>query len=407
MNEEVAQWLRDNDTAITLTSSRIRLADGSYKETNESFEVTFLMYDRIAKHKFSVLPNLPMDVLIGDELLRKMGFMLIKPDGFEVESLEEETGNEETAVTQDVPPVRENSGMTQELTVESPTDNCCVASSEEKEYEEGGRFVDKQDLTELQRNELENLLKVELKRFEDLKGCTNFTEHVIRMKSDQPVKQRYFPKNPKMCEVIHKQVEELIANGQIEPSSSAYASPVVLVKKKYSSWRMCIDYRKLNELSEKDAYPTPKIPSILNRLKEAKYVSAIDLKNGYWQIPIRADCRQFTAFTVPGRGLYQWRVMPFGLHSAPTTFQRLLDQLITHEFEHFAIAYLDDIIIFSKTFEEHLDHIHVVLRRLQEANLKINTEKSVFCKKELKYLGHVVGNGGIKTDPTKLRPLQS
>lgn len=149
----------------------------------------------------------------------------------------------------------------------------------------------------------------------------------------------------------------------------------------------------------------PQIPSILNRLKEARYVSAIDLKNGYWQIPIRSDCRQYTAFTVPGRGLYQWRVMPFGLHSAPATFQRLLDQLVTLEYESFAIAYLDDIIIFSKSFEEHLEHISTILRVLQGANLKINQEKSVFCKKELKYLGHVVGNGGIRTDPDKVKAI--
>lgn len=256
-----------------------------------------------------------------------------------------------------------------------------------------------------QEQALKLLLEEEFEKSKKLAGCTNFTEHVIKVKTDQPVKQRYFPKNPKMREVIYKQVDELISNGQIEPSASAFASPVVLVKKKDSSWRMCIDYRKLNEVSEKDAYPMPQIPSILNRLKEAKFVSAIDLKNGYWQIPIRADCRQFTAFTVPGRGLYQWRVMPFGLHSAPATFQRLLDQLITQECEEFAIAYLDDIIIFSKTFEEHLEHISIVLRRLQAANLKINIEKSVFCKSELKYLGHIVGNGGIKTDPDKIKAI--
>lgn len=122
----------------------------------------------------------------------------------------------------------------------------------------------------------------------------------------------------------------------------------------------------------------PQIPAILNRMRTAKYLSAIDLKNGYWQVPIKPECRQFTAFTVPGKGLFQWRVMPFGLHTAPATFQRLLDRIITADCDQFAIAYLDDIIIFSRSFHEHLSHLRIILEKLVAANLKINMEKSTF-----------------------------
>lgn len=252
---------------------------------------------------------------------------------------------------------------------------------------------------------LKEFLEEEIVNIPEIKGGTTLTEHRIRMKNDIPIRQRYFPKNPKMQEVINKQVEELLNNGQIESSASPYCSPIVLVKKKDNSWRMCVDFRKINENSERDAYPMPHIPFILNRLKKARFVSSIDLKNGYWQIPIRAQDRQYTAFVVPGKGLFQWRVMPFGFHSAPATFQRLLDSVICQNFEEFAVAYLDDIIIFSETFEDHLIHLRKVLTELRKANLHINTEKSVFCKKELKYLGHVVGQGGIQTDPDKIKAI--
>lgn len=406
ISEDVAEWLSSKKANKYFASSKIKLADGSVKDTSECYDVTLLILGKIVKHKFTVMPKLQVQVLIGDELLRKIGVRLTDSEGFEVGGPTiDDAGNNHVTAMQQVSSDKNESLV--EVETAEVTDSCCVVSNLECEHSEEteGGLIERKDLTSAQESQLNALLERELKKFNSLTGCTNYAEHVITMKSDQPVKQRYFPKNPKMCEIIHKQVDELIANGQIEPSSSAYASPVVLVKKKDGTWRMCIDYRKLNEVSVKDAYPMPQIPSILNRLKEAKFVTALDLKNGYWQISIKSECRQFTAFTVPGRGLFQWRVMPFGLHSAPATFQRLLDTLVTLKYEKFAMAYLDDIIIFSKSFEEHLEHIEIILKVLQEANLKINQEKSVFCKKELKYLGHVVGNGGIKTDPDKVKAI--
>ncbi|KAH8357343.1 hypothetical protein KR084_011488, partial [Drosophila pseudotakahashii] len=152
---------------------------------------------------------------------------------------------------------------------------------------------------------------------------------------------------------------------------------------------LCIDYRQLNEHSERDAYPVPRMDHILNQLREAKYISTLDLKSGYWQIPMDKGSKQFTAFTVPGRGLYQWKVMPFGLHTAPATFQRALDSVIGPEMEPFAFAYLDDIVVIGRTKREHMEKLQEVMNRLRKANLKINTEKCHFFKEELKYLGHV------------------
>uniref|UniRef100_A0A1A9UDN4 Reverse transcriptase domain-containing protein n=1 Tax=Glossina austeni TaxID=7395 RepID=A0A1A9UDN4_GLOAU len=193
-------------------------------------------------------------------------------------------------------------------------------------------------------------LRTEFAAFDSMRGITS---HQIRMKDDMPIKIRYHRKNPAMQEIINREVDQLLKNGHIEPSNSPYSAPVVLVPKRSGEWRLCIDYRILNRTSIPDAYPLPKIEHILDKLREAKCISTIDLKHGYWQIPMDPHSKQYTAFTVPGRGLYQWRVMPFGLHSAPATFQRALDRVIGPELEPFAFAYLDDIIVISKTVQEH------------------------------------------------------
>jgi len=149
----------------------------------------------------------------------------------------------------------------------------------------------------------------------------------------------------------------------------------------------------------------PRINYILDQLREARYISSLDLKDGYWQIPLKAVSRQYTAFTVPGKGLFQWRVMPFGLHSASATFQRVLDRVIGPEMSPHAFAYQDDIIVIGRSLEEHKANLKEVFRRLKEASLRLNPEKCQFFKKELVYLGHRVTSEGIGTDPEKVAAI--
>lgn len=254
---------------------------------------------------------------------------------------------------------------------------------------------------------IQNFLEKELRLFRELKGLSTAAEHRIVMTDDRPFKLRYAPRNPAMQAIIDEKINELLANGFVEPSRSAYSSPITLAQKKNGSWRLCMDFRHLNKNSVPDAYPLPRISTILDRLRNARYVSSLDLKDGYWQIPLEKESRKYTAFTVAGRGLYQWRVMPFGLHSAPATFQRALDSVIGPELEPFAFAYLDDIIITGRTLNEHLSNLAEVFRRLRMANLKINPEKCEFFKTETKYLGHVVSGQGIHTDPDKVAAFQN
>ncbi|KAL7726088.1 hypothetical protein ACLKA6_010135 [Drosophila palustris] len=232
-----------------------------------------------------------------------------------------------------------------------------------------------------------DFLERELAQFETLTGVTHIAEHVITMKDDRPIKQRFYPKNPAMQRIIDD-------------------APIVLVGKKTGDVRMCIDYRQLNANSIPDAYPLPRIHHILERLRNARYISTLDLKSGYWQIPMARGSREYTAFTVPGRGLFQWKVMPFGLHSAPATFQRALDSVIGPDMEPFAFAYLDDIIVSGATLEEHVHHLGEVLRRLRQANLRLNRATCKFFRRSLVNLGHVISGEGIHTDPDKIAAVR-
>jgi transposase InsO family protein len=206
--------------------------------------------------------------------------------------------------------------------------------------------------------------------------------------------------------IIDEEVDKMLAEGVIEPSNSPWSSPIVLAKKKDGKHRFCIDFRKVNEVTRKDAYPLPFINVILDKLRRARYISTIDLKSGHWQVPLTPSSKPITAFTVPSRGLYQFRVMPFGLHSAPATFQRLMDRVIGPELDPYCFAYLDDIVVLGETFEQHLEVLQEVFRRLRAANLRLNPDKCQFGRRSLTYLGHVVTAAGIRTDPDKVAAIR-
>lgn len=252
-----------------------------------------------------------------------------------------------------------------------------------------------------------SFLKQELELSKDAPGRTHLVKHVIRLKEGvEPIRQKPYPRNPAMQSIINAEVDKMLQEGVIEPSSSPWSSPIVLVRKNNGKYRFCVDLRKVNEVTHRDAYPLPNMTSILDKLKDAKFISTIDLKNGYWQVPLSKESKAITAFTVPGKGLFQFKVMPFGLHSAPATFQRLLDQVIGPRMEPVAFAYLDDLIVLGSTLEEHMHNLREVFRRLREAGLVINHEKCQFLQKQLRYLGHIVSDQGLHTDPDTVKAVQ-
>jgi hypothetical protein len=176
----------------------------------------------------------------------------------------------------------------------------------------------------------------------------------------------------------------------------------LIVTKSDGSPRFCFDGRKFNAITKKDSYPLPLVDRILSMLRDSRYISSLDLKSAFWQIPLEKSSREKTAFSVPGCGFFHFCRMPYGLSNAAQTQQRLMDRILGPELEPNVFVFLDDIIICSKTFEEHVQLLKEVNRRLSDANLTLNLKKCKFFRESLHYLGFVVDKNGLKTDPEKI-----
>ena len=210
--------------------------------------------------------------------------------------------------------------------------------------------------------------------------------------------------SPLEIEEAKRQITEYIHKGWIEPSSSPYGSPILFVKKKDGGLRMVIDYRALNKLTIKNRYPLPRIDDLFDQLAGSRVFSSLDLAQGYHQIQILEEDVPKTAFRVPF-GHYQFKVLSFGLTNAPATFQGVMNRIFQQHLGKFVLVYLDDILVFSKTQEEHLEHLRKVFEILRENKLFAKLTKCRFAKSELEYLGHVVGKDGIKVDPRKIETV--
>lgn len=232
-------------------------------------------------------------------------------------------------------------------------------------------------------------------------GCTVLVEHEVPLMDDVPIRQRYRRLPPSQLERVKAHIQELLSSGVVRPSCSPYASPIVVVQKKDGSIRLCVDYRLLNAKTRKDAYPLPRIEESLDALGGAKWFSTLDLASGYNQVPIAEKDKPKTAFCTPF-GLFEFNRMPFGLCNAPSTFQRLMERIFGDQSFQSLLLYLDDIVVFSATFEDHLHRLELVLSRLQEHNLKLKLQKCNFFQQEVKYLGHIVSADGVATDPDKI-----
>jgi len=241
---------------------------------------------------------------------------------------------------------------------------------------------------------------------DDQLGRTKQLKHTINTGDHQPIRQPVRRIPPCKREEVHQLLQDMLARKVIQPSTSPWASPVVLVKKKDGSTRFCIDYRKVNAITHKDAYPLPRIDDTLDTLSGAQWFSTLDLLSGYWQVEVAEEDKPKTAFATR-EGLYEFNVMPFGLCNAPATFQRLMDLVLAGVQWTQCLVYLDDVIIIGRDFAEHLHNLSIVLQKLKEAGLRLKPSKCSFCQESVSYLGHIVSREGVSTDPDKTERVTS
>jgi len=236
-------------------------------------------------------------------------------------------------------------------------------------------------------------------------GQCNKVKHRIDLLDDVPFKLRHRRIPPNMIDEVRGHLEQLLSSGIIRPSKSPYASPVVLVRKKTGKLRLCIDYRMLNSKTVKDSYALPRIEEIFDSLNGAKYFSTIDMKSGYHQIEVEERHKERTSFSAGALGFWEFNKMPFGLSCAPATMQRVVEECLGELNMKVCVSYIDDLIIYSKTYEEHLVNIDKVFARLKACGLKLAPEKCEFFKTKVSFLGHVVSGDGIETDPKKIEKV--
>ena len=238
-------------------------------------------------------------------------------------------------------------------------------------------------------------------------GRTDLIRHEIKLSDETPFKEPVRRISPALFDEVREHIAEMLEAEAIRPSKSPYSSNVVVVRKKDGTIRLCIDYRKLNLRTIGDAYPIPRIEDSLHLLVGSRYFTKLDLKAGYWQVELKEEDKAKTAFHVGNLGFYECNRMPFGLCNAPATFQRLMERAMGDINLRDCLIYLDDIIIFSDTFENHLDRLDAVFQRLHQYNLKLKASKCEFFRSEVTYLGHVVSEAGIKTEPEKISVLKN
>ena len=265
-----------------------------------------------------------------------------------------------------------------------------------------------EDWPEKLQHEAKEMLKRNAKVFskDDMDmGRTNLVKHHIKLTDPVHFKEAYRRIPPQMYDEVKTHLQEMLDLGAIRPSNSPWASAIVLVRKKDGRLRFFIDLRKLNNRTVKDAYSLPRIESILDSLGGAQIFSTLDLKAGYWQVEMAEECKAYTAFTCGPLGFYECDTMPFGATNAPATFQRLMHDCLGKLNMNWCIVYLDDIIIFSDTKEEHLKRLEAVFQKLCTAGLKLKPSKCFFFREEIEYLGHVVSGKGISTNPKKIEAV--
>ena len=238
--------------------------------------------------------------------------------------------------------------------------------------------------------------------FNDKLSQTDVVAHDVDVGDTKPIKQHPYRVSPVKREKLSEEVKFMLQNELIEPSNSDWSSPCILVPKSDGSYRFCTDYRKVNKVTKTDAYPIPRMDDCIDKIGQAKYVTKLDLMKGYWQVPLTKRGCEISGFVTPD-GLYCYKVMPFGMKNSGATFQRLMNKVI---FELDGVeVYIDDLVVYSNTWEHHIAQLRKVFQRLSESKLTVNLKKCEFVQAQVVYLGHVVGSGVVRPNDAKVHDI--
>ena len=257
-------------------------------------------------------------------------------------------------------------------------------------------------LPSVQRKELAEVITQYREVFPDVPSKTNLIEHDVDVGDSAPIKQHPYRVSPMKKELLDKEVQYMLKNDIIEESQSNWSSPCILVPKHDGGFRFCTDFRKVNDKTKSDSFPIPRIADCIDQIGNAKFVSTFDMLKGYWQVPLTQRAREISAFVTPS-GLYQYKVMPFGMKNAPATFQRMVNKLV-RDIDG-CEGYIDDVVIFSDNWSDHIRQIERFFQIMREAKLTINLMKSEFGKATVKYLGHIVGQGQVRPLDAKIQTI--
>lgn len=409
-SEEVLSHLRKHSVRLRDCRTTFNLAKGVAHSAGAA-RLTVRWGDRVRRTRFIHLPGLSVPVILGRDFLLKTGITVDIMNG----------GYSEAAFSPLKPFISPPPHTT--VTEEKASDACGIERTEKIPRAVRSTFARPQwdrsakppealhpliakavDLDHSQQVRLTRLLNRYDEIFTERPGCTDLVTHRIETGDALPLKCNPRPISLSKRQATDKLLDEMLADGVIRRSRSAWASPIVLVLKKDGTYRLCVDYRRLNGLTRKDAYPLPTISSVVGNLGGARYFTTLDASKGYLQVRMGESDQSKTAFTCH-RGLFEFTRMPFGLCNGPATFQRLMDRVLGEAKWSHAMCYLDDIVIYSRTFEEHLRHVADVLERVRAAGMTLNPAKAQIAQTRVSLLGFTLGGGSIEPDREKLRAI--
>ncbi|XP_055522976.1 uncharacterized protein LOC129717160 [Wyeomyia smithii] len=350
-----------------------------------------------------VVPQVSQNLILGYNFWRKFGIqpMIQGDNGFELITAIEST-------TQDITPAAGKSITTlPALKPMGPDETLDIPALElpEPSKTTPETVETEHDLTVEERESLVKVIKMFPCTTENRLGRTSLLKHEIVLREEaKPCRQPLYRCSPAVQAEMEAELERYKRMDAIEECTSEWASALVPVRKTNGKLRVCLDSRRINAWTKKDSYPMRNMGGIFHRLGKAKYYSVVDLKDAYFQIPLKEECRDYTAFRTP-QGLFRFKVCPFGLTNAPFTMCRLMDRVIGFDLEPNVFVYLDDIVIATKTFEDHVRLLRTVAERLARANLTISLDKSRFCRKQVTYLGYLLTEEGVAIDNSRIAPI--